>query len=54
MPCCATSGHGDCLCVSPGLWSNAKKIRVLQDKLHSLDEKKSEIETLIRELESGK
>ena len=54
MQCCTPSGHSECQCVNPGLWSKAKKIRVLQDKLKSLDEKKAEIETLISELEAEK
>ena len=54
MQCCTPSGHGECLCVNPGLWSKAKKIRVLQDKLKSLDNRKTEITTLISELENEK
>lgn len=54
MGCHQPALHGECQCVCSNLWSNAKKIRVLQEKLKSLDDKKSEIETLISELEAEK
>lgn len=54
MQCHPQTGHGECQCVCSNLWSTAKKIRVLQEKLKTLDEKKSEIKTLISELEAEK
>jgi hypothetical protein len=50
--CCCHSKDGQCLEAGPMLWSKEKKIRVLQEKLEGLKEKKQEIETLIQELKN--
>mgnify|MGYP001554907508 CR=1 FL=1 len=45
-------GHG-CGCgssIHPELWSNKKKLSVLEHKLDCLDERKKDIEQLIQEL----
>ena len=48
------SGRQSCGChsVCSCLWSNAKKIRVLQEKLQDLDDQREEIETMIQELKA--
>jgi hypothetical protein len=40
--------------VSPSLWSRAKKIRVLEEKLESMNARKAEIELMIDELKQEK
>ncbi|MBN1781121.1 hypothetical protein JW948_08365 [bacterium] len=50
MHCTCSNEHGSSHGVCSVLWSNARKIRVLQEKLEILDDRKREIETLIKEL----